>query len=49
MPGVPDPSGRVTDYLLSKAYEAGARMGRIGNSLSHLMLAVSASLQPGGA
>ncbi|CAL8253873.1 unnamed protein product [Boreogadus saida] len=29
----------------SKAYDAAARMGRIGNSLSHLMLALSTSLQ----
>lgn len=36
---------RVTDDLLSKAYDAAARMGRIGNSMSHLMLALSASLQ----
>ncbi|CAL8337620.1 unnamed protein product [Boreogadus saida] len=36
---------RATDDLLSKAYDAAARMGRIGNSLSHLMLALSASLQ----
>ncbi|CAL8387200.1 unnamed protein product [Boreogadus saida] len=36
---------RVTDDLLSKAYDAAARMGRIGNSLSHLMLALSTSLQ----
>ena len=43
----PRPQCRVTDNLLSKAYDAGARMGRIGNSLSHLMLAVSASLQQG--
>ncbi|CAL8268003.1 unnamed protein product [Boreogadus saida] len=40
-----DPTCRVTDDLLSKAYDAAARMGRIGNSMSHLMLALSASLQ----
>ena len=41
----PRPQCRVTDDLLLKAYDAAARMGRIGNSLSHLMLALSTSLQ----
>ncbi len=41
----PRPQCRVTDELLSKAYDAAARMGRIGNSMSHLLLAQSASLQ----
>ena len=41
----PRPQCRVTDDVLSKAYDAAARIGRIGNSLSHLMLALSASLQ----
>ncbi|XP_033987890.1 uncharacterized protein LOC117483621 [Trematomus bernacchii] len=41
----PLPQCRVTDELLCKAYDAAARMGRIGNSLSHLMLAASAALQ----
>ncbi|XP_037604355.1 uncharacterized protein LOC119475586 [Sebastes umbrosus] len=41
----PRPQCRVTDDLLSKAYDTAARMGRMGNSLSHLMLALSASLQ----
>lgn len=41
----PRPQCQVTDYLLCKAYDGAARMGRIGNSLSHLMLALSASLQ----
>ncbi|CAL8379054.1 unnamed protein product [Boreogadus saida] len=36
---------RVTDDLLSKAYDVAARMGRIGNSLSHLLLGLSTSLQ----
>ncbi|CAL8254546.1 unnamed protein product [Boreogadus saida] len=35
----------ATDDLLSKAYDAAARMGRIGNSLSHLLLGLSTSLQ----
>lgn len=41
----PSPQCRVTDDLLTRAYDAGARAGRIGNSLSHIMLALSASLQ----
>ncbi|XP_041817854.1 uncharacterized protein LOC121624267 [Chelmon rostratus] len=41
----PSPQCRITDDLLSKAYDAAARMGRIGNSMSHLMLALSACLQ----
>ncbi|TNN44873.1 CMP-N-acetylneuraminate-beta-galactosamide-alpha-2,3-sialyltransferase 4 [Liparis tanakae] len=41
----PRPQCRVTDELLSQAYNTAARMGRIGNSLSHLMLALSESLQ----
>lgn len=40
----PRPQCRITDNLLCKAYDMGARMGRIGNSLSHLMLGLSASL-----
>ncbi|MEQ2173456.1 hypothetical protein GOODEAATRI_032302, partial [Goodea atripinnis] len=41
---------RVTDKLLYKAYNAGVRSGRLGNSMAHLMFALSASLQdPGGA
>ncbi|CAL8339408.1 unnamed protein product [Boreogadus saida] len=41
----PRPQCRVTDNLLSKAYDAAACMGRIGNSLSHLLLGLSTSLQ----
>jgi len=44
----PRPQCRITDDLLSQAYNTAARMGRIGNSLSHLMLALSQSLQPIG-
>ncbi|CAJ1069923.1 LOW QUALITY PROTEIN: uncharacterized protein LOC114481864 [Xyrichtys novacula] len=49
----PRPQSRQTDDLLVRAYDSGARAGRIGNSLSHLMLALSASLHvddagPGG-
>lgn len=39
---------RVTDDLICKAYNAGARAGRIGNSMAHLMFALSASLQDDG-
>lgn len=43
--GCPHPQCRVIDDLLSKAYDAPAPMGRTGNSLSHLMPALSTSLQ----
>ncbi|MEQ2164596.1 hypothetical protein GOODEAATRI_008294, partial [Goodea atripinnis] len=39
---------RVTDDLLCKAYNAGARAGRLGNFMAHLMFALSASLQDVG-
>ncbi|MEQ2179899.1 hypothetical protein GOODEAATRI_030005, partial [Goodea atripinnis] len=39
---------RVTDDLLCKAYIAGACAGRLGNSMAHLMFALSASLQDAG-
>ncbi|XP_043992837.1 uncharacterized protein LOC122842759 [Gambusia affinis] len=39
---------RITDGFLCKAYNAGARAGRLGNSLAHLMFALSASLQDTG-
>lgn len=42
----PRPQCRVTDSLLTKAYEAAARMARMGNSLSVLLLAQSQMLQP---
>ncbi|MED6243662.1 hypothetical protein ATANTOWER_024655 [Ataeniobius toweri] len=35
----------VTDDLLCTAYDSGARMGRLANSLSHLMLGLSSSLE----
>ena len=41
----PRPQCWVTDDLLSKAYDAAARIGRVGNSLLHLMLTPSASQQ----
>lgn len=41
----PRPQCRVTDDLLTRAYNAGARAGRLGNSLAHLLFALSASLQ----
>ena len=36
-----EPQCRVRDDFLSKAYDAAARMGRIGNSLFHLLLGLS--------
>ena len=44
----PRPQCRLTDDLLVRGYNAGARAGRIGNSLSHLLLALSSSLPEGG-
>ncbi|KAI7807002.1 putative disrupted in schizophrenia 1 protein-like [Triplophysa rosa] len=44
----PRPQCRITDDLLIQAYNTAAHMGRIGNSLSHLMLALSQSLQASG-
>ncbi|MEQ2168715.1 hypothetical protein GOODEAATRI_017653, partial [Goodea atripinnis] len=35
----------VMDDLLCRAYDSGARMGRIGNSLSHLLLGLSSFLE----
>ena len=34
----------ITDYLITRRYDAAAYMGRIGNSLSHLIFALSQSL-----
>ena len=45
----PKPQCRITDDLLTKCYDTAARMGRIGNSLSHLILALSQSLQSSSA
>ncbi|CAL8269113.1 unnamed protein product [Boreogadus saida] len=45
----PRPQCRITDDLLTKCYDTAARMGRIGNSLSHLILALSQSLQSSSA
>ncbi|XP_057701544.1 uncharacterized protein LOC130921537 [Corythoichthys intestinalis] len=45
----PQPQGRLTDELILRAYGAGARAGRIGNSMAHLLLALSASLPESGA
>lgn len=41
----PQPQCRITDGYISRAYSSGARAGRLGNSLAHLMFALSASLQ----
>ena len=40
---------RLTDDYLTKSYDTAARMARLGNSLSHLVLALSQSLQAAGA
>lgn len=42
----PRPQCRVTNSLLTKAYDIAARTARIGNSLSVLLLAQSQMLQP---
>lgn len=44
----PRPQCRATDELLCRAYDAGARMGRIGNSMSHLLLGLTSSLESVG-
>lgn len=44
-PRCPTPQCRITDELLCRAYDMGARMGRMGNSLSHFLLGLSASLE----
>lgn len=44
----PRPQCRITDDFLCRAYNAGARAGRLGNSLAHLLFALSASLQGDG-
>ncbi|XP_073732565.1 uncharacterized protein [Misgurnus anguillicaudatus] len=36
---------RVTDDLIVRSYDMAARMGHIGNSMSHLMLALTETLQ----
>ncbi|MEQ2289660.1 hypothetical protein AMECASPLE_035494 [Ameca splendens] len=45
----PQTKCRVTDDLLWKAYNAGVHASRLGNSLAHLMFALSASFQDAGA
>ncbi|KAK7878584.1 hypothetical protein WMY93_030420 [Mugilogobius chulae] len=44
----PRPQCRVTDDLITKSYDTAARIGRLGNSLSHLALALSQSLKGAG-
>lgn len=44
----PRPQCKITDDLLTKSYDIAARMGRIGNSFSHLVLALSQTLQTTG-
>lgn len=43
------PQCRITDDFLTKGYNIAAQMGLIGNSLSHLVLALSQTLQTTGA
>lgn len=45
----PRPQCRLTDDFIGKSYDAAARAARIGNSLSHLILAQSQALQSSGA
>ena len=45
----PRPQCRITDDLLTKCYDTAARKGRIRDSLSHLILALSQSLQSSSA
>lgn len=42
------PKCRLTDDLLSRSYNIAARMERIGDSFSHLILALSQTLQESG-
>lgn len=44
----PCPQCRLTDDLLARSYNIAARMGRISNLFSHLILALSQSLQESG-
>ena len=39
---------KITDDYLKKSYDSAARMARLGNSLSHLAIALSQSLQEAG-
>lgn len=41
----PRPQCRLTDDLIVKSYDTAARIGRISNSMSHLILAMSQTLQ----
>ena len=45
----PRPQCRLTDDFIAKSYDAAARAACIGNSLSHLTLAMSKTLQSSGA
>ncbi|XP_042562141.1 LOW QUALITY PROTEIN: uncharacterized protein LOC122131476 [Clupea harengus] len=44
----PRPQCRLTDDLIVRCYDAAARTARIGNSMSHLMLALTQTLQGTG-
>ncbi|KAK0133446.1 hypothetical protein N1851_031041 [Merluccius polli] len=45
----PRPQCRLTDELIGKSYDSAARVARIGNSMSHLILSLSQTLQSSGA
>lgn len=45
----PGPQCKITDDLLTKGFDIAAWMGQVTNFLSHLVLAVSRSLQAAGA
>ena len=44
-PKCPSTQCRVTDAYVCKAYDRAGDIGRLGNTLSHLLLALSTSLQ----
>ena len=45
----PRPQCRITDDLLTRSYNIAARVGRLGNSLSNFVLALSQTIRGSGA
>ena len=45
----PRPQCRITDDLLTRSYNIAARVGRLGNLLSHIVLALSQTIRGSGA
>jgi hypothetical protein len=45
----PRPKCRITDDLLKRSYNIAAHVGRLGNSLSHIFLALSQTIRGSGA